>query len=198
MFGKGHHPPAGWTIGSGRLEEVPTVQGYLARRVDVHGRCHTRDCRRTCQLNLGELVTKGMGLLTVRTIQQTLRCSRLDNCALYFDEKPAFVLTLGELAGRDYVGVEIRCSLCGARYLTTVEGLIHRLKASGQGDASTPAMNVGALIRGACTPCKAARWEVGFLWYDPGANRVPIWKQDLQKRIDEAQRRRDIERGLVT
>lgn len=198
MFGTGHLPPKGWTVDGGRLEEVPTVAGYAARRCGVFGRCQRQDCRRTCHLDYERLMRAGMGALPVRQVTRSLLCNRLDGCSLDFREEPERIVRIGELAGRDYVGVQIRCSQCGAKYLTTVEGLIHRLNAAKQGDAATPAKGVGALIRGPCSTCKAARWEVSFLWCDPNAHRPPIWKQDLQKRIDEAQRRRDVEAGLVT
>lgn len=182
MFGTGHRPPAGWSIASGRLEEVPTVQGYLARRVGVRGRCHTRDCRRTCHLDLGELITKGMGLLPVRTIQQTLRCSRLDGCALHFEEQLEFPLTLSELTGREYVGVEIRCKGCGQSHVTNVEGMIARLAAAHRGDAQSKVRELGSLIKGPCGKCKALSWEIHILWFDPAAHKVPSWKREFDRR----------------
>jgi len=182
MFGNGHRPPAGWTISSGRLEEIPTVEAYLARRVEVHGRCHTRDCRRTCRLDLGELITKGMGALPVITIQRTLRCSRLDACALHFEERPEHPLTIGELTQREYVGVEIRCSGCGQRHITNVEGVIARLRAANRGDAQSKVRDLGSLIKGKCGKCGVVRWTVEILWFDPSSHKIPSWKQDLDRR----------------
>lgn len=182
MFGSGHRPAAGWTITSGRLEEIPTVAGYLARRVDVRGRCHTRDCRRTCHLDLGELVAKGMGALPVRTIQHTLRCARLDSCALFFEEKPEHPLTIGELCRRDYVGVEIRCAGCGRSHVTNAEGVVARLKAAGRGDGLTKVSDLAGLLKGVCKACKISRWSVAILWFDPSSQKVPSWKQEFDRR----------------
>ena len=182
----------------GRLEEVATVAGYAARRCGIFGRCQRQDCRRTCQFDFERLLKGGMADLQARQVMQTFRCARLDGCGLEFREEPARVVTLAELAGRDYVGVEIRCVLCGAKYLTTIEGLIARLVRAGQGGPQTSIKNVGALIRGPCGACKTARWEVSFPWYDPTGHKIPIWKQDLQKRIDDSRRRQDLDRGLVT
>lgn len=190
MFGTGHRPPAGWSIASGCLEEVSTVEGYLARRAEVFGRCQTRDCRRSCHLDLRELVTKGMGLLPVRIIQQTMRCSRLDSCALAFDERPEHPLTLSELTGREYVGVEIRCGGCGEQRVTNVEGMIARLKAAGRGDAQSRVRELAGLIQGPCGKCKTRRWEVNILWFDPSGHKVPSWKQEFDRRRDAAWRER--------
>jgi hypothetical protein len=190
MFGTGARPPKGWSIAFGRLEEEPTVRAYLARGCEVHGRCHRRDCRRTCHFDFEQLISDGMATLPVREVQRTLQCNRLGGCGLVFEEKPAFPLTLGELTGRDYVGVEIRCAGCRRIHITSVEGMILRLQASGQGGKESLIKGLGKLIRGPCGKCRATRWEVAVLWYDPNAGKVPPWKQELQKRRDTARRLR--------
>lgn len=197
MFMTGDRPPEGWTVANGRLEEVSTVAGYAARRCEVHGRCLRRDCRRSCHFDYEVLLKAGMGALTAAKVMETFQCSRLDGCCIEFHEKPQRVITLRHVAGRDYVGVEIRCPNCKLIRLTTVEGLIHKLKKAGTGNGETSVKNVGALIRGECRACRGRRWEVNFLWCAPNAHPVPFWKQSLQKKIDEAQRRRDLARGLM-
>ncbi len=198
MASFGQQPPKGWTVADGRLQEITTIAGYAARRCDVFGRCQRQDCRRSCHFDYERLLKNGMADLDASKVMATLRCSRLDGCSLEFREEPQRVITLGDLAGRDYVGVEIRCVNCGDKRVTTVEALLYRLKKAGKGDETTSVRNVAGLLRSACGECKASRWEVGFPWYDPTRGQVPFWKQDLQKRIDEAQRRRDVAQGLVT
>ncbi len=197
MFITGHLPPTGWSVASGQLEEVDTIAGYAARRCDVRGRCQRQDCRRSCHLDYERLLRAGLASLPARKVMAMMRCSRIDGCSLEFREEPGRVIVLRELAGRSYIGVEIRCLGCGARRLTTVEALVHRLKKHGLGDASTPAKGIGKLIRGACS-CGARQWAVGFPWHDPNSHVLPLWRQELQKKIDEAGRRRDAQRGLVS
>jgi len=194
----GQQPPRGWTVAGGRLEEISTIAGYASRRCNVVGRCQRQDCRRSCHFDYERLLKNGMADLDAKKVMATFRCSRLDGCSLEFREKPQRVITLGDLAGRDYVGVEIRCTACGDKRITTVEALLYRLKKADKGNEATSVRNVATLLQGACAKCKAGRWEVTFPWYDPTRGQIPFWKQDLQKRIDEARRRRDVERGLVT
>lgn len=139
-----------------------------------------------------------MADLPASKVMDTFKCARLDGCSLEFHEEPQQVITLRDLTGRDYVGVEIRCALCGEKRVTTVEALIFRLKKAGRGDETTSIKAVAPLLKAGCRKCKGLRWEVSYLWYNPNQPTVPFWKQDLQKRIDEAQRRRDLDRGLVT
>ena len=54
-------PPEGWTAVYGLLEWTTTVAGYAARGDAVKGRCHLRDCRRTCQIDMARLVEGGSG-----------------------------------------------------------------------------------------------------------------------------------------
>jgi hypothetical protein len=197
MFAKGHMPPTGWTIASGRLEEVDTIGGYAARHCEVKGRCLRQDCRRSCHFDYERLLRAGMADLRARKVMDLFKCARLDGCSLEFREEPERVITLGQLSGRDYVGVDIRCAGCSAKHLTTVEGLIYRLKAKGLGDASTSINAVSGLIRGPCRGCGAQRWAIAYLWCDPNRHPAPLWRQELQRKIDEAARRRDIDRGLV-
>ena len=160
----------------------------------MHGRCYRRDCRRSCHLDYQQLIRDGLGAIPVHRLAQTYKCNRIEGCMLEFQERPDRVVILSELTGRDYVGAEIRCGICRATYITSVEGLILRLTQANQGGAETPIKNVGKLIRGPCGKCKVARWDVQFLWYDP-ASKVPLWKQDLLKRRDQAQRKREMELG---
>lgn len=197
MFTKGHLPPSGWTIASGRLEEVGTIKGYAARRCEVKGRCQRQDCRRSCHFDYERLLHAGMGDLPARKVMDMFKCARIDGCSLEFREEPEQVITLRQLSGRDYVGVEIRCAGCSAKRLTTVEGLIYRLKANGLGDESTSVKAAPGLIRGACRACGLRQWAIAFLWCDPKARPLPFWRQELQRKIDEAARRRDINRGLA-
>jgi hypothetical protein len=173
MFGKGHLPPPGWSITSGRLEEIPTVSAYHARKCAVDGRCWRRDCRRTCHFDLEHMIVGGMGTLVVREVQRTFMCNRLGGCGLEFHEKPEFPLTLSDLTGRDYVGVEIRCTVCRRSHVTSVEGMIARLKAAERGGPESKARELGGLIRGPCGKCKTVRWEVNILWYEPGVGKIP-------------------------
>lgn len=192
MFGKGPAPSKGWTVANGRLEEVSTVIGYAERRCELHGRCHRRDCRRTCHFDYEQLLKAGLGSVSARQVMKTFQCSRLDGCGLYFDERPDRRLTLGDLTGRDYVAAEIRCGGCRAVHVTSVEGLIARLKASGQGGPESDLKAVGDLIRTPCAKCKAVSWKIEILWFDP-AGRVPLWKQALDKRRDASRQRREAE-----
>lgn len=199
MFGEGYRPPRGWMIDRGRLEEVQTIAGYAARRCEVHGRCYRRDCRRSCHLDMAELITRGMGELTVRQVQATMRCSRLDGCALEFSERPARRVTLADLKGREYVGVEVRCGGCGRQYVTSIEGFILHLARGGLGDENADVRRLGEILRNPCGSCSNRIWRVEILWYVPGPadSRLPSWKQELVKRRAAAQLRKDIEEGLV-
>ena len=169
----------------GRLEEEPTVAGYLARRCEVQGRCYRRDCRRWCVFDFELLIAGGMGLLKVREVQRTFYCNRIGGCGLIFEEKPERPIGLGELAGRDHVGVEIRCRGCGKITVTSVEAMIAKLEATKLGGPLTDIKKLAELIRGPCGKCKAKAWAVEILWCQPGG-KVPLWKAELERRRDAA------------
>jgi len=189
-------PPPGWSVSTGYLAEVRTVRGYYLRRCEVTGRCQRQDCRRSCYFDYVRLMKDGLADVDAGRIKTTFKCNRLDGCSLQFYEEPGLAISLDDLARHDNIAPKIRCTGCGHSVVTTTAALIRQLTDAGQGGGSDSSRNVGARIRGPCPKCKQATWEVTFLWHDP-KGRIPIWRQDLQKRIDEAQRRRDLDSGLV-
>jgi hypothetical protein len=126
-----------------------------------------------------------MGLLKVREVQRTFYCNRIGGCGMIFEEKPERPVHLGALAGRDYVGVEIRCRGCRKVTVTSVEAMIAKLEAAKLGGRQTDIKKLAELIRGPCGMCKAKAWAVEILWYAPGG-KVPSWKTALERRRDQA------------
>lgn len=193
MFGT-NTPPPGWSIKSGRLEEIPTVTGYAQRGCTVRGRCYGRDCRRNVYLDWLEMTKHGQALLHVREVRETYRCGKIGGCAIQWIEEPALRVTLGDLAGRDHVAVEVRCGgPCASVHVTPVEAMIGRLAAAKAGSRETRLADVAEAIPGACAKCKLKRWRVEILWYDPATRKIPSWKTDLARRLEEARFRRALE-----
>ena len=197
MSNDGTFPPPGWTVDRGHIEEVTTVFGYMRRHVEMIGVCQTQECRRRCYLEYPRLIRQGLADVQMRLVTQTLHCNRLGGCSLQFRERRSQAITLRQLAHRPNVAARVRCMLCSWGTVTSVPALIRQLESAGKGDASTSIAEVHSLISGACPGCKRpGRWTVEFLWHDP-ADKPPSWRTDLEQRMADAQRRRDLDRGLV-
>jgi hypothetical protein len=197
MSGSGQFPPKGWTIDAGYIAEVSTVLGYYQRRCNVVGRCQTQECRRTYRFEYDRLLKQGLADVSAAQIMRALRCNKLDGCAMEFREEPSLTITLGQLAGMANVGALVRCMGCGGKRMTTPAALLRQLVEHGKADAATSIKNIGKLITGPCAKCNASRWDVMFPWHDPAQNPFPHWRKELDQRIADAQRRRDLDRGLV-
>ena len=95
------------------------------------------------------------------------------------------------------VAPQVRCRHCNKHIvITTTAALLRQLVAAGHGDGATSIREVSERIHGQCPNCQANAWEVRFLWHDP-AGRPPVWRQELDQRVAEAQRKHDLDRGLV-
>lgn len=197
MSGNGQFPPKGWTVGPGYIAEVPTVLGYFQRRCNIVGRCQTQECRRTSRFEYDRLLKQGLADVSAAQVMRTLRCNKLDGCSIEFREEPGLAITLGQLAGMANVGALVRCMGCGDKRMTTVSAFLRQLSAHGKADATTSIKDIGKLITGPCPKCRQTNWDVMFPWHDPAKSPLPLWRQELDQRLAEAQRRRDLDRGLV-
>ena len=68
IFGDSKSPPKGWTTFNGVLTPDTTLAGYWARGREVRGICQTRDCRRSCHVDLERYVEKGLGRLALKDL----------------------------------------------------------------------------------------------------------------------------------
>lgn len=197
MSGNGHFPPKGWTVDRGYIAEVRSVLGYYHRGCEVTGRCQRQDCRRTCNLDYERLLKNGLADVDADRVKTTMRCNRLDGCGLEFRERPTRSITLNQLAHMSNVAPQVRCRHCNKHIvITTTAALLRQLAAAGHGDGATSIGEVSERIHGRCPKCQTTAWEVRFLWHDP-AGRPPVWRRELDQRVAEAQRKRDLDRGLV-
>lgn len=176
---------AGWRIEGAVLKPDETVAGYMARDVDVRGRCYLRNCRRSYWFDYGEWIALGMGRVPLRRIQDTLRCHLLTGCNFYFEEKGGAALTLRFL-DRDQMFVRIACARCHAFRLVRARTLIRKLETERRGGPETTLADLAGLPAKPCHKCKGAAWTVDAIV--AGGARLPAWLQDeLKKR----QRRRE-------
>lgn len=163
-----HKPPAGWLIASGILQADRTVRGYYMRRQDVAGRCHTRDCRRTCHVDIKRLHADGLGSLRMDQVKSLYRCQRLDGCGLDFhDDLKAESLKLDRLCRRPAVGILLRCCGCKVARKISPEHIIEVLKAEGIGGPETEVRDLSGLLSKPCKACGKTTWEVQVAWPDP-------------------------------
>jgi len=196
MNDNGHFPPKGWTVANGYIEEVTTVFGYMQRHAEMVGRCQTQECRRTYYVEFPRLIKQGMADVQMSLVIKTFRCNHLSGCSMQFAPRGGQVITLRQLVGRPNVAARIFCDRCREPRVTSVAALARQLGAAGRGDASTSIRDIGRLIKGNCGKCHGDRWTVEFLWHDPNG-KPPSWRTALDERLAEAQRRRDLDRGLV-
>lgn len=131
MFDRSDKPPPGWRVSDGTLRPDITVAGHLARLEEVKGVCHTRDCRRRCEVDLKRLCDRGFGALPITEAQRFLKCLRFDGCALDFHSEGRASLPLSALVGRSHVRIRIRCDACRFHRVTTPEALIAKLTKDG-------------------------------------------------------------------
>lgn len=163
-----HKPPAGWLIASGILQADRSVRGYYTRRQDVSGRCHTRDCRRTCSIDIKRLHADGLGSLRMDQVKSLLKCGRLDGCSMVFhDDLKAESLKLSSLCRRQAVTVQLRCRACGGLLKVAPEHMIQRLQSEGKGGGDTEVRDLAGLLSGACKTCGKTGWDVQVAWPDP-------------------------------
>lgn len=176
------NPPPGWTVANGQLEPDRTVSGYLARGCEVRGRCHLRDCRRTCHLDFARMVQLGQGKLSVRDLLPTFKCVRLGGCALDFHEEGGMEPTLGSLQHRGHAAIRFGCLGCRRAVVVRPAQVLAKLTATGAKDPyDTPLSKVGGYVTRPCPHCKGRRWNVDVLWHDP-EGKAPVWRQDLDRR----------------
>ena len=163
-----HKPPAGWQIASGILQADRTVRGYFTRHQAVSGRCHARDCRRTCHIDVDRLQADGLGALRMDQVKSLFRCARLDGCALVFhDDLKAESLKLSVLCGRPAVAIHLRCRGCKELLKIAPEHMIARLQAEGKGGGDTEVRDLVGLLTGACKACGKVAWDVQVAWPNP-------------------------------
>jgi hypothetical protein len=163
-----HKPPAGWLIASGILQADRTVRGYYTRHQAVAGRCHARDCRRTCHIDIDRLHADGLGSLRMEQVKALFRCQRLDGCALvFYDDMKAESLKLDKLCRRPAVALLLRCRECKELRRIAPETMIARLRAEGKGGGDTEVRDLAALLTGACKACGKVSWNVQVAWPDP-------------------------------
>ncbi len=163
-----HTPPTGWLIASGILQVDRTVRGYYLRRQAVTGRCHARDCRRSCEIDAAQLHARGLGALSMDQVKGLYRCSRLDGCStVFFDDLKAESLKLRALRRRRAVGLVLRCGVCGDQRKVDPEAVIAGLQAEGKGGSDTEVRDLAALLTGACKACGKTGWNVQVAWPDP-------------------------------
>lgn len=163
-----HRPPNGWLISSGILAPDRTVRGYHARRQGVSGRCHARDCRRTCHIDIERLQKDGLGALRMEQIKALFCCQRLDGCALvFYDDLKSESLKVSTLCRRAAVTIQLRCRACKVVLNIAPEQMIARLQAEGKGGGDTEVRDLPGLLTGACKACGKIAWDAQVAWPNP-------------------------------
>jgi hypothetical protein len=158
-------PPEGWLALDGLLVRDATVNGYAARGDEVKGRCHQRDCRRTCQIDMARLVESGFGRLPVEAIKRWLRCSRPEGCALDFQEERPVGLRLKWLLGRAHVTVRFTCQACKFHRDALPDRVFAKIQAKGPGAADDATVEgLGKLPMEPCKNCGKRVWRIEVLW----------------------------------
>ncbi len=167
LSGDPNAPPDGWLALDGLLVPSATVAGYAARGDEVKGRCHLRDCRRTCHIDMPRLVEAGFGRLPVEAMKRWLRCSRPEGCALdWFEERPTG-FRLRWLLGRPHVTIRFTCNACKFNRSTLPDRVLERVRAKGPGAADDATVEtLGKLPMAPCKNCGKRNWRVDVLWPD--------------------------------
>ena len=167
MYGAHDKPPPGWHVSGGLLQPDMTVAGHLARMEEVKGVCHTRDCRRRCEVDLKRLCDRGFGALEIGEAKRFLKCLRFDGCALDFHSSRRASLPLGALVGRSHVRVRVRCESCRFHRVTTPEAMIAKLTKDGVHGSDVLVSAVPSHVKGPCGQCGKTVWRADVLWPDP-------------------------------
>jgi hypothetical protein len=108
MAGMPNETPRGWHAVDGILQPDRTVGGYLARHEAVKGRCHLRDCRRTCEIDIERLASRGFARMPIDALKRLMRCARMEGCALDFQDEASGGLPITTLLGDVPLDVENR------------------------------------------------------------------------------------------
>ena len=169
MAASPHSLPFGWHALDGLLQPDRSVAGYLARRQEVTGRCHLRDCRRTCRIDSERLTAQGFGRLPIEAIKRWMRCARMEGCALDFHEEGAGGLPITALLGHAHVSIRFQCTRCKFYRTALPDQILAKLKAKGgaAGDDAT-VEKLASLATEPCKNCGKTAWRVDVLWPDPG------------------------------
>ena len=158
-------PPKGWTAATGLLVPISTVAGYAMRGDELRGRCHQRDCRRTCELDMPMLVERGFGSLPVETIKRWLRCFRPEGCALDFYEERRIGLRLSWLVDRPHVAIRFACQSCNFQRVTPPARVLAKLRAKGPGAGDDDTVEkLAKLPMAPCKACGKTDWRVDVVW----------------------------------
>ena len=158
-------PPDGWLALDGLLVPSATVAGYAARGDEVKGRCHLRDCRRTCHIDMPRLVEGGYGRLPVEALKRLARCGRIEGCAIdWFEERP-IGFRLSWLIGRPHVSIRFMCKTCKFHRTTLPDRVLAKLREKGPGVADDATVQkLAKLPMEACKNCGKKDWRVDVLW----------------------------------
>ncbi len=162
--------PPGWLAQDGLLQPDRSIAGYLARGQEVSGRCHLRDCRRTCLIDTARLTAQGFGRLPIEAVKRWMRCARMEGCALDFHEETSGGLPIDSLRGRARVAIRFKCTACGFHRTALPDQILAKLRAMG-GTASHDAtvQKVAGLAKEPCKSCGKTDWRVDVLWPDPNS-----------------------------
>jgi hypothetical protein len=160
-------PPEGWTAIYGLLQPTTTIAGYAARGDEVKGRCHQRDCRRTCHIDMPRLVESGFGRVPIEAVKRLLRCSRIDGCAMdWFEERP-IGFRLDWLLGRPHVAIRFMCVGCKFHRTALPDRVVAKLQAKGPSASNDATVEkLAKMPMEACKNCGKNNWRVDVLWPD--------------------------------
>ena len=182
-------PPDGWTVSNGVVAPGHRVADFAARKQPVKGVCRAKGCSRRVELEPRELCGAGLGLLAMTTIENTLRCQRLDGCSLYFQAAaPALPLRLSQFVGRPNVRLRLKCRETPCKFfrLCRVEEMVAGLQKRGLGGAGTDVEALGAMMTTPCPRCKKASWTAEVLWMDTS---TMGWKATGERSFDRLEGR---------
>lgn len=167
MASRGEAPPSGWVSLDGVLRPGQRVVDFLARAQRVIGTCRNDNCTRRLVLEPSELQRRGLEQLPMSEVTRLHRCLRIGGCAMSFhNDAPSRPLRLGDLRGKPFVRVRVRCRGNGCRYYRVwrVEEMISGLAKRGAGDSATEIFGLGGKMTSPCPLCQKANWGVDVLW----------------------------------
>lgn len=164
-------PPVGWFVHGRTLHRDDSVAGYLARGVEVRGRCRQQYCRRTCWIDLQGFAAKGFASAPVPYFKALYQCHRLGGCDLEFVEDGGRQQLRLDMLMQPNTLIQFHCVTCKAWKLASAASLARKLKADGRGGPETTVPELRRLTRRKCK-CGAMAWDAQVLW---GGDQLPDW-----------------------
>ena len=174
-------PPPGYVAFCGTIQPGSQVRDYAARGQVIKGYCRMKRCNRRVELDPQTLCNEGMALLDMSKLKPLWACSRVDGCALTWENEPPRVkLVLQQFIGVKEARIRLTCRThqCEHARVFRAEAIIKGLLERKTGNDLTQVSELPSKTTAVCRRCGKADWAVDVLWADTA---TVGWRQDGEK-----------------